>query len=165
VLDQYHYVLGGLPYCEIHAQEMEDRDTSSYSNTSRSVSPPSSAVDHDAFYDVAYGSSTVLGASQGSSNASTPLEQRRRSASLDVPAQSLNQLRKNAQAPNYRGMLARRRSNGKRPSETSWALPAAQTQNGNNHVRQASRQAGPPPVTRTRRAEKRRTVISQFPLH
>lgn len=150
LLDQYHYVLNGLPYCERHANEIEDQDT--VTGNSRSVSPPRNPVNDD-FYDARQ---PATGA------ASTVPEQRRRSASLDIPVQSLNQLRKNAQAPNYRGMLARRRSGaGRRPSESGsggWNNP------GRNQLAQqyAPRMAGPPPVSRTRRAEKRRTVISQL---
>lgn len=161
LLDQYHYVLGGLPYCEQHAREIEDQDT--MPSTAQSVSPPRTTEDGGDFYDARYGN----GVPPVTNTASIP-EARRRSASLDIPAQSLNALRKNAQAPNYRGMLARRRSSARRrPSETGnlggWNHQhAAASQQYQQSMRSA---AGPPPVSRTRRAEKRRTVISQIRLH
>lgn len=128
--------------------------------TSRSASPPREFTDSNDFYDARYGAS---------SNTGTGPEQRRRSASLDIPVQSLNALRKNAQAPNYRGMLARRKSSGRgRPSEASnsngWDINGRNQLPASHPARIANGgyNGGPPPVSRTRRAEKRRTVISQF---
>lgn len=80
LLDQFHYVLSGLPYCEGHARELEDRQP----------------VDTDAYYS--------LNASDRSVSASNS-SQRIRDMSQDIPVSgSISALRKGTTGPNYRGL-------------------------------------------------------------
>lgn len=104
LLDEYHYILAGLPYCERHARELEE-DLGPWSGN---VSP---ASDGPREY---YGSSAHQAAT-----APKVGKDRRRSRSLDVPATHMNasitELRKNAGSPSYFNRGARATNRGKPP--------------------------------------------------
>lgn len=116
LLDEYHYILGGLPYCERHARELEEDLGPSSGNVSPSSDGPRE-------YTSGYHASAAAASKLGQ-------QDRRRSRSLDVPATSITELRKNAGSPSYFNRSAR-----------------------------AGNRAGPPSAAGNRRAEKRRTVI------
>lgn len=101
LLDEYHYILAGLPYCERHARELED-DLGPSTSSSGNVSPASE------------GPREYYGGSR-SADRSPANQDRRRSRSLDVPVTSITELRKNAGSPSYFNRGARGGSRAKGP--------------------------------------------------
>lgn len=87
LLDQYHYILGGKPYCEQHAHELEEEEASSHTKFSNPYS------DADAYYDVEYAdkSSQRPASKPVVAPCISPLS----------PPDSISALRKRAQSPIY----------------------------------------------------------------
>ena len=169
LLDQWHFILGGLPYCERHAREVEDREQAAASFAPSSEAP---AVYTPLEYDSQDGYFPPY--DQRPAPPQLPYQQHEpsytpRSISpvqhMPPNGTSISALRKNSTTPAYGA--SRPRHDGRQQQLTSYQQWQQQQQQPRPIYAQKTHGYPTPPsagpgLNTLRRAEKRRTVIQRI---